>query len=140
MNSKTQARFDILTYAAARHLPRIAIGAGDKLFLKGETADAMYVVVSGTIEVLMFGRILERVGRGGIVGEMALIDGDARCAAALTECDTEVIAIARDTFLDMVREEPKLALAVLHVMAQRLRAATKAAASARHDCDHMEKS
>lgn len=120
----------ILEFSAARGLPRRTIGAGDKLFLKGESADAMYVVVSGTVEVLMFGRILERVERGGIVGEMALIDGDARCAAALTECETEVIAISRGDFLDMVRAEPRFALSVLEVMARRLRAAIKATAGA----------
>lgn len=115
---------DILDIVSRRGLPRLRIGAGDKLFLKGEAGEAMYVVVSGAVEVLMFGRVLERVGPGGIVGEMALIDGDARCAAALTGTDTDVIAIEREQFLNITAEEPRFALAVLKVLSRRLRAIT----------------
>ncbi|MGD9670869.1 MAG: Crp/Fnr family transcriptional regulator [Hyphomicrobiaceae bacterium] len=121
---------NILDLVCARGLPRIMIGAGDKLFLKGEAGSAMYVVASGAIEVLMLGRVLERVGPGGIVGEMALIDGNARCAAALTETDTEVIAVDRAQFLELACEEPGFALAVLGVLARRLRVITEAHAHA----------
>lgn len=114
-----------------RGLPVVHVGAGEKLFLKGDAAGAMYVVRSGAIEVLMFGRILERVGRGGIVGEMALIDDNARCAAALTEADTDLFAISREAFYDIVRDEPQFALAVLGTMARRLRAMSQAYASQR---------
>ena len=41
----------ILDLAIARHLPRVTIGAGETLFLQGQAADAMYVVVSGTVEI-----------------------------------------------------------------------------------------
>ncbi len=77
-------------------------GDGEEIIRQGNTGESMYVVQSGSIEVLMFGRVLERVGPGGIVGEMALIDGDARCAAALTEGETVVVAIERSAFLDLV--------------------------------------
>lgn len=117
----TDQSVTILDVLAAGEHPRLSLSAGDKLFLKGETADCMYVVNSGMIEVLMYGRVLERVGPGGIVGEMALIDGNARCAAALTETATELIAIGRDEFLTLVRAEPTIALAVLKTLARRLR-------------------
>ncbi|MCB1503922.1 MAG: Crp/Fnr family transcriptional regulator [Hyphomicrobiaceae bacterium] len=118
----TEQRQAILELVANCGLPVHEIAAGDKLFLKGDAAGCMYVVMSGTVEVLMYGRILERVGKGGIVGEMALIDGNARCAAALTGEATKLIAIDRAAFLDLVRREPQFALAVLDVMARRLRA------------------
>ncbi len=115
-------RTTILDLIAGRDLPIVRIGAGDKLFLKGDQAPAMFVVVSGSIEVLMLGRLLERVGPGGIVGEMALIDGNMRCAAALTAMDTELVAIEKSQFLELVREEPRFALAVLGVLTRRLQA------------------
>lgn len=118
----------LLDLIAGRALPVVHVGAGDKLFLKGDAAGAMYVVRSGMIEVLMFGRILEQVGPGGIVGEMALIDDNARCAAALTATDTELFAISRDAFYDIVRDEPRFALAVLEILARRLRRITGAQA------------
>lgn len=114
----------ILDLVSNRDLPQVQVPAGDKLFLKGESANCMYVVRSGMIEVLMYGRVLERVGPGGIVGEMALIDGNARCAAALTSAETDLVAIDRDTFLRLVRDEPQFALAVLDVLSRRLRSIT----------------
>lgn len=116
--------FSILELATARNLPRRTLPAGDKLFLKGDEAAAMYVVTRGSIEVLLLGRVLEEVGVGGIVGEMAMIDGNARCAAALTQAETEVIAIDQPAFLELARSEPQFALAVLAVLARRLRAVT----------------
>lgn len=118
--------FSILELAATRNLPRRTLPAGDKLFLKGDEAAAMYVVSRGSIEVLLLGRVLEEVGVGGIVGEMAMIDGNARCAAALTQAETEVIAIDQPAFLELARSEPRFALEVLAVLARRLRTVTAA--------------
>ena len=133
MNVNSQTILDLV---GERTLPVVQVGAGDKLFLQGDAAGAMYVVRSGMIEVLMFGRILERVGPGGIVGEMALIDQNARCAAALTESDTELVAIDQQAFLDIVREEPRFALAIIKVLARRLRAMNEARARAQgHQLD-----
>ncbi len=122
----TDSTFSILELAATRNLPRRTLPAGDKLFLKGDEAAAMYVVSRGSIEVLLLGRVLEEVGVGGIVGEMAMIDGNARCAAALTQAETEVIAIDQPAFLELARSEPRFALEVLAVLARRLRTVTAA--------------
>ena len=43
----------------------------------------MYVVRSGAVDVITFGKVLERIGPGGMFGEMALIDDAPRAAAAL---------------------------------------------------------
>ena len=116
----------LLELLNGRNLPTVHVPAGDKLFLQGESAGSMYVVVSGALEVLIFGRILERVGRGGIVGEMALIDAGTRSAAALTETDCELICVGREAFLKIIRDKPSVALAVLAVLARRLRTVTQA--------------
>ena len=125
----TDQNMDILQIVVGRGLPEKQIGAGDTLFLKGDTAGAMYVVQTGMIEVLMYGRVLERLGPGGIVGEMALIDGNARCAAALTGTDSRLVAIDKKAFYELVRSEPRFALAVIKVLAARLRSLRGATAS-----------
>lgn len=120
-----QEKRSILDIVQTRPLPRVRLAAGEKLFLRGEAADHMYAVAEGAVEVLMYGRVMERVGPGGIVGEMAVLDGDARCAAALTETPTELISIDRAAFLDLVAAEPGFALAVLRIMSARLRRANE---------------
>lgn len=60
---------------------------GEALFEQGDAADAIYIVAEG--EVVLTGRTpgdgqveLARLGRGGLIGEVALLDGGTRSAAA----------------------------------------------------------
>jgi len=114
-----QSDFDILEFVVHQELPRLSLAAGETLFLKGDAARSMYVVETGTIEILMFGRPLDRIGPGSILGEMALIDADARSAAALTSEPCTLIGIDRNAFNALVTEEPRFALEVVRVMAER---------------------
>ena len=81
----------------------------------------MYVVKSGLVHLLSFGRILEDVGPGGMLGEMAIIDEAPRSAAAMAGADTEVIVIDRPAFVKVIRSEPELALEVMRQLAARIR-------------------
>lgn len=120
----TSAELSILDLLAGHELPTVRLGAGEKLFLKGDGAGRMFIVRSGEVEVLLEGRLLERVGPGGIVGELALLDGIDRSAAALTVTEVEAVSVDRAAFLAIVAAEPRFALAVLCAIAGRLRRAT----------------
>ncbi len=65
--------------------------------------------------------MLESVGPGGMFGEMALIDGGPRAAAALAAEATEVAVVDKATFHALVREEPDFALGVMRLLAERIR-------------------
>ena len=54
------------------------------------------------------GAVVERVGQGGIFGEMALIDQSPRAANAAAETDCALLAINRQVFLNLVKSEPDL--------------------------------
>ena len=95
--------------------------AGERIFLESDAGDAMYVVRSGEVDVLIFGRVLERVGAGGIFGEMAIINDAPRAAAALANQPTEVAVIDKSTFMVLAAEEPEFALAVMRAMTERVR-------------------
>ena len=104
-----------------RNVPVRRFDAGERIFLEDDAADCMYLVRSGTVDVITFGTVLESVGPGGIFGEMALIDGGPRSAAALAAEATEVALIDKETFHALLREEPAFALEVMRVLAQRIR-------------------
>lgn len=95
--------------------------AGERIFLEDNTGDCMYVVRSGRVDAITFGRALESIGPGGVFGEMALIDSGPRSAAALAASETDVAVIDKETFLALVREEPKFALHIMRVLAKRIR-------------------
>jgi CRP/FNR family cyclic AMP-dependent transcriptional regulator len=83
----------------------------------------MYVVLSGDLQIVDGSPVYETVVAGGIVGEMALVDGGPRSATvcALTAC--EVIAIDERRFTTIVRQNPFFALLLLmKLMSGRLRA------------------
>lgn len=95
--------------------------AGEKIFLQEDAAKCLYVVRSGKVQVITYGTVLENVGPGGVFGEMAMIDGAPRSAAALAAEATEVMAIDRETFLFLIQRQPEFALRIMQLLADRLR-------------------
>ncbi len=102
-------------------VPLRRLSAGERLFSAGEPGDQMFLVLEGKVDVVVSGRVLETVGLHGIVGEMALIDAAPRSANVVVSQSGEAAVINRETFFDLVREDPSFALYVMRIMAKRLR-------------------
>ena len=62
--------------------PPISFRPGEVIFREGDKGNEMYVVRSGEVDIELDGKVLETLARGGIFGEMALIDGSPRAATA----------------------------------------------------------
>jgi CRP-like cAMP-binding protein len=82
----------------------------------------MYVVKSSDLQILDGNYVYETVSVGGIVGEMAIVDGSPRSATVRATQPSIVIPIDERRFLFMVQQTPFFALRVMRVMAARLRA------------------
>lgn len=116
----TQEPFDIASLRR-RGVPLQRFDAGERIFLESDPGDCMYVVCSGAVDVISFGHVLDEAGPGSMLGDLALIDGGPRSAAALATEPTEVAVIDKPTFETLVREEPGFAFALLRLMAERIR-------------------
>jgi CRP/FNR family transcriptional regulator, cyclic AMP receptor protein len=114
------------------NLPRIArllgvidivsVGPGKFLFSEGDEADALYIVKSGVVQVIAEdGAVYDTVGDNGIVGELAIVDEGTRSASILAHTPAELVKVDIPGFLELVASEPEFALAVMRVMARRLR-------------------
>lgn len=99
----------------------ITFTAGQSVFRAGDQGEAMYVVIDGEVEILDGATLLETSGPGSIVGELALIDDEPRSATAIAKTDCRLVAVDRRRFQYMVQETPLFALAVMKVLADRLR-------------------
>lgn len=95
--------------------------SGEQVFAEGDTGDQMYVVQSGTVQVLMQGKQVELVGVGGIVGEMGLISDQPRSATVIADTDCTLVPIDSKRFTFLVQQTPYFALHVMQIMADRLR-------------------
>ena len=113
--------FDLLTLVGFGEEVQV-VKAGEILFTKGERGDRMYLVKSGQIDVKVEERLLETIGPGEVLGEMALIDQSHRSATAVASVESEVIGINEGRFLRLIEKQPGFALELLRIVCRRLRA------------------
>jgi CRP-like cAMP-binding protein len=104
----------------------VQLSKGDKLFARGEAADAAYAIISGEVEVTIEGPdgrsvFIARLGAGTVVGEMGVLDGVPRSADAHATRKTELWRVDAKLVHDALTEEPGSALALLGVFARRIR-------------------
>jgi len=100
--------------------PPIAYGQGKGIVAAGAVGASMYVVMEGLVAISIGERVVERVGAGGIFGEMALVDRSARAASAVAVSDCSLIAIGRNEFLSLVKAKPAFGALLLKSLAQRM--------------------
>jgi len=95
--------------------------AGQPIFQAGDKGDYVYVVISGEVDLILGDKVVETVGAGGILGEMALIEQKPRIASAIARTDARLIRIGEKQFMFLIQVTPYFALQLMKVMAERLR-------------------
>ena len=91
---------------------------------QGEIGTGFFIVVSGRVRVVRDGTVVAHLGPVEFFGEMSILDGGPRVAQVVTDEPTVCLAIASWDFERVLRDEPGVALAVLKVVAARLREVT----------------
>jgi hypothetical protein len=108
------------------------IKKGEILFNENEDGKAMYVVRKGSIKISKIGFlgeiVIAAVNPGEFAGEMAVIDGSPRSAAAIAAVDTELYELSLERFDLMKKEKPGIAIKIMGILLKllsiRLRATT----------------
>jgi CRP/FNR family transcriptional regulator, cyclic AMP receptor protein len=95
-----------------------------------DPSDGVYLINAGRLSVnvaAVDGRvtIIGTMGPGEIIGEISLLDGGPRSATVIAVSESELVAVDRDAFLALVQGQPSICLALMTVLAQRLRALTR---------------
>ena len=108
--------------ALARQVWIERIPARSVIVREGEEADALYVVVAGSVNVTKGdGQFLAYLGPGGFFGEMALFDRERRSATVRAIGEARVLTVDKRTFLRRIHEDPSLAFRIVKGMSQRIR-------------------
>lgn len=76
--------------------------AGDTVVREGDDGDRFYLVRSGRLEVTQSGRRVQELGPGDCFGEVALLAGGKRVATVRAIADTELLALDRADFDEIV--------------------------------------
>jgi CRP-like cAMP-binding protein len=116
-----------------RHVKRIAnlarprrFAANSAIVRKGQRGETFFVILDGEATLNLPGGRSVTLGAGDFFGELALLDGGPRTATILAQTSVLTMAIARRSFLKLVKGDSELALVLLKVMAERLRGADQA--------------
>lgn len=99
----------------------VDLPAGRVLFAQGNSADELFVVVSGMVRVERDGSILAHRGPGEFFGEIAMVAGGPRTATATCETPCRLLVVGRHDFHSLMDEFPSLKLRVLETLAHRVR-------------------
>ena len=97
---------------------------GTVIFDEETPGDVMYVSLEGEVDIFANGVLVETLGPGDLLGEMALIDSKPRSASALTRSACRIAPVGEERFLKMVQETPHFSLHVMRILADRLRRTT----------------
>jgi CRP/FNR family cyclic AMP-dependent transcriptional regulator len=100
----------------------ISYKAGDNIFNEGQPGDHMYVVLEGEVDLHLHGQLVETLGEGGVLGEMALLDSAPRTASAVARTKCKLVPVNQKRFNLLVQHTPDFAIQIMRVMAGRLRA------------------
>jgi CRP-like cAMP-binding protein len=103
---------------------RLRYGSGEVIVREGDDPDAVYVVLSGKVEVTRKGADgpirVATLADGAIVGELSVLCDSLRTASIVAIDDVWMLKIEKSVFLDMMMHSPQLAMAVNRELARRL--------------------
>lgn len=99
----------------------VRLQGGQALFLEGDPGEVMYVLITGSAEVLVGDKVIERAGPGTLLGELALIDAAPRAATVVATSECRLVSLNKEQFHALIQGTPYFATEVMKVMADRLR-------------------
>ena len=103
---------------------------GETVFHQGDPGDALFVLASGSVKVVLPSdegaepAIVAILGAGEFFGELAILDGAPHSATIVAVEATQTLVLHRDAFLELVDADPGLRRALLASLATEIRRLT----------------
>ena len=94
---------------------------GAEVVKQGSMGSTFYVLLEGRAKVVRSGRTLSHLSAGDFFGEISVLDGGPRTATVLAEAPLRCLTLDRKDFMEVLEQEPRLAIGLLWELAGRLR-------------------
>ena len=87
---------------------------GELIFREGDVADALFVIETGSVDILQRGKekAFATIGSGQSFGELAFFDLDKRPASVSAHERSDILRISYEKFSQVLAARPELALLV----------------------------
>jgi len=128
--------------AVARYMEVVHAEADSMIFEEGTVQPYMGLIIKGTVEILKEDsngnfKLVAALRSGNTIGEMALLDGEPRSAAARAVDTVTMLVLSREGLDRLIRDYPRIAVQLLMkistMLSRRLRRTSGALV------DHLEK-
>ncbi|UPT72548.1 MAG: Crp/Fnr family transcriptional regulator [Elusimicrobiota bacterium] len=108
----------------------LEVSPRQSVFAKRQDSDAMFIVLSGRIKIFTNSSSKKRktfayLKEGEFFGEMSLLEGTTRTAAAQAVEPSRLLVIRKKDFQRLLAADPKLAMYLLRTVCERLRRANE---------------
>jgi CRP/FNR family transcriptional regulator, cyclic AMP receptor protein len=109
----------------APHMTERRFSARQFLFSAGDPPERVFLLIKGRVKIYQVAEngkeiILDIVGRGDVVGDMAIVEDGERIACAQALEDTVALSISWDDFAYFMQQSPQLGFAMVELTARRL--------------------
>src|SRR5262249_11707055 len=104
----------------------IALAKGETLYQAGDDADALYLIVSGAVDVVDGSHAVARYGPGEVFGEAALVPGERRAVTTPVALDAVLLVLPRGAIDRLLELQPSLHQRVSLLLGRRLKVALHA--------------
>lgn len=98
---------------------------GEVIIRQGDTADSMFVIQQGQVEIVVLRDGAETrlrvAGEGELLGEMAIFDRGVRSATARALGPVRALTVDKKNFLRRISEDPSIAFKLVETMSRRVR-------------------
>jgi CRP-like cAMP-binding protein len=128
MDAKLEAMRSVPLFAnlSRSHLERVAsiadeidLAAGRTMTTEGDRGREAFVILEGHAEVTREGEPVALVGRGDVVGEIAVVSDVPRTATVKATSDVRALVLTDRDFRRLLEDEPEIGEAVRRVAAER---------------------
>ena len=113
----------------AAELEPVHVAAGHVIFRQGDVGDGLFLVASGRLRVTVAAggaeRALHDLGRGAIVGEIALLSDRPRSATVHAVRDSDLLLLRVSSFLSLIERSPALLAELARMLVDRLLTANR---------------
>jgi CRP-like cAMP-binding protein len=94
------------------------------LFYQGDMGDAAYIIIEGAASILINtakGEIeVARLGKGDMVGEIAILCDVPRTATVKAATELTTLKVTKELFFRLVNEFPQISIEIMRELAMRL--------------------